>query len=204
VVERGRGLILLAIALVTLAACAGDPSSTTSEAAPSSADRRANLTVLESKADLPDGWASVPPRNRLEGPPGKPVYCGVSAEPDPLREGRLAYYEQASTGRAMLEYGMLGTTETATGVLDALIKAAPDCSGVSKQDDARPYTQVKDLPQIGDQSVAWDTVSGSEARSRVLVFRADDTVVVLVAFGTTSVPITEQTEIARTLAAALQ
>ena len=185
------------LALVTLAGCTSDPAPAEVESAVTSADQRANLTVLKD-SDLPSGWKAVPARSRLGGPPGKPVYCGISAEPLAVREGRLGYYEQASTSRAVLAYGMVGTKQTARRVLDALIKAAPNC-----RDEGRKMTVVGDLPDAGDQSVAWDVVSDSAARSRVLVFRADDTIVALIAFGPTRVPLTEQAAIAKVLVARL-
>lgn len=194
--HRSGRPILVAVALVALtalAACTNDSAPAKGERPASAADQRANLTVLKD-ADLPSGWKVVPARSRLDGPPGKPIYCGISAEPAPIREGRLGYYEQASTGRAVLAYDMVGTSQTAGDVLDALIKVAPDC-----REEGRTLTVVSDSPAVGGQSVAWDTVSDTGARSRVLVFRADDTVVALIAFGATSVPVTEQAAIARTI-----
>lgn len=195
---RGRRAVGFAgvLALVALSACTRSPAPQT-EPTVSSAERRADLTVLK-KADLPEGWAAVPARSRLDGPPGKPSYCGVAAEPSPLREGRLSYFEEASTGRAVLEYGMVGTSATATRVLDALIKAAPTCRGTKQE-----FALVKNGIKVGDQTIAWDTVSDQGGRSRVLVFRAGDTVVAMVAFGVTSVPVAEQNAIARATASKL-
>ena len=187
---------MAALALIALSACTSTPAHK-SEPNVSSADQRANLTVLK-KADLPTGWDAVPAKSRLDGSPGKPVYCGVAAEPSPLREGRLGYYEEASTGRAILEYAMVGSSASATDVLDALIKAASTCPGAEQK-----FTQVKQAVHVGDQAVAWDTVSGEGARSRVMVFRAGDTVVAMIAFGTTSVPVNEQQAIAGTIASNL-
>jgi hypothetical protein len=179
-------------ALIALSACTSDPAH---QAAPTttSADKRANLTVLK-KADLPAGWDAVPAKSRLDGSPGKPIYCGVTAEPSPLREGRLGYYEEASTGRAVLEYGMVGTSASATEALDKLLKSVATCP------DVRVVKQALD---VGDQTVAWDTVSAEGARSRVMVFRAGDTVVAMIAFGTTSVPVNEQQAMAGTIASKL-
>lgn len=182
------------LALVVLSACSSDPAPTGAPTSSTTAAQRADLTVL-GDSFLPAGWKAVPAKSRLDGPPGKPEYCGISAEPDPVLEGRLAYYEEASSGRAVLEYAMVGTAATAQEVLDALLATAKDC-----RTEGRALTLVADRPEVGDQSVAWDSVSDSGVRSRILVLRSGDTVVALIAFGDTSVPETEQESIAQSIA----
>jgi hypothetical protein len=182
--------LLAAVALVAvLSACTSDPA----PAAPktSAADARANLTILPADG-LPDRWARVPAKDRLDGPPGTATYCGVVAEPDPVREGRISYYEEKSLPRAVLEYGMLSTTEGATATLDALTAVRDTCE--------EPGTTVAPVDvAVGDQSVAWDFTRDDGSAYRVVVFRRTDTVVVLVAFGGTSAPADEQLEIARSI-----
>ena len=187
--RRLQRALALALVLAALAGCSGDPEASS----PDEANRRADLTVL-GDSFLPAGWKAVPAKSRLDDPPGKPVYCGISVEPDPVLEGRLAYYEEASSGRAVLEYAMVGTAATARDVLDALLATAKDCRTAG-----RTLTVVTERPEVGDQSVAWDSVSDSGVRSRILVLRAGDTVVALIAFGATSVPETEQGSIAQSV-----
>lgn len=176
--------------VLSLSACGG--SSNTPEPRPSpEANARANLTILK-PGDLPDGWRRVPAKDRLDGPPGTARYCGVVAEPDPVREGRISYYEDSSLPRSVLEYGMLSTTEGARSTLNALQARRDDCV-----ENGATVTPV--AVDVGDESVAWDFEQDGAPPFRTLVFRRDDVVVVLVAVGQPSVPHDEQMAIATSI-----
>lgn len=194
-----RPLVTVLVATLLLAACStsdggGEPSPEPTEQR-TAADERADLTVLPVDA-LPEGWVRVPARQRIDGRPGTPKYCGVVAEPDPVEEGRISFYEQESLPRQVLEYGMLSTTEGATATLDALEAVRESCT--EPDHDVTPVP-AEELEGIGDQVVAWDFVRSDDesVRFRALVLRRDDTVVVLVATGPAGVPAEQQLQIAR-------
>lgn len=195
-----RTCTVLALALLlTLGACGGDDEG---EPAPTAKDERANLTIL-SPDDLPDGWRRIDPKDRIDGNPGKPRYCGVDVEPQGVTEGRVAFYEAGSVPSSVLEYGMVATEEAATASLDALLAVQDDCVDEGYTVEPAPASELADL---GDQRVGWDFVSEEDPTLgfRAVVFRRGDTVVTLVATGQTAVPTAEQTEIARLVDRRLQ
>ena len=190
-----RLAVLTALALaLSVTACGSDAPK--DDEKPTAADARANRTILGGD-DLPNGWRRVPAKDRLDGPPGTARYCGVVAEPDPVREGRISYYEQSSLPRSVLEYGMLSTVEGATATMAALVARQDDC--------AEPGAKVTSVPvDVGDESVAWDFAREDGPSFRTVVFRRADVVVVLVATGHTPGPGDEQHEIALSIDARLR
>jgi hypothetical protein len=186
-----RRLAVLTVLALTLSLSACGSDAPKDDKKPTAADVRANRTILEADG-LPGGWRRVPAKDRLDGPPGTARYCGVVAEPDPVREGRISYYEQASLPRSVLEYGMLSTVDGASATMAALVERKDDC--------AEPGAKVTPVPvSVGDESVAWDFAREGGPSFRTVVFRRADVVVVLVATGDTSVPGDEQLEIARAI-----
>lgn len=204
---RTRTAGVLALALAVVAGCSGgsggsgeDPSpaaSASSSASTSTADARADLTILPEDA-LPQDWRRVDPADRIDGNPGKPRYCGVDAEPEGVVEGRVPYYESSRLPSAILEYGMVATEASATATLDALEARRDDCVDPGYEVTAVPAAELAD---VGDQRVAWDLVAEDDPtlRSRALVFRRGEVVVVLVATGQTSVPTAEQQQVAEAI-----
>jgi hypothetical protein len=204
---RTRTAGVLALALAVVAGCSGsggsrgsgeDPSPAASASASTSgADARADLTILPEDA-LPKDWRRVDPADRIDGNPGKPRYCGVDAEPEGVVEGRVPYYESSRLPSAILEYGMVATEASATATLDALEARRDDCVDPGYEVTAVPAAELAD---VGDQRVAWDLVAEDDPtlRSRALVFRRGEVVVVLVATGQTSVPTAEQQQVAEAI-----
>jgi hypothetical protein len=194
---RRDGLVasvgVLALALAVVSGCSGDDAPAAPER--TSADARADLTIVPKDA-LPDGWVRVPARERLQGDPGKPRYCGVSAEPRGVVEGRVSYYEQQGLPRSVLEYGMVATESSATATLDELLAVRDMCQEEGLEVEPVPADEIAG---IGDQQVAWDFDDGAGTRFRTLVVRRGEVVVALVATGDTSVPTAEQLELARTI-----
>ncbi len=186
------GVLALALAVVTGCSGGDDDPATPKR---TSADARADLTIVPEDA-LPDGWARVPARERLQGDPGKPRYCGVPAEPDGVVEGRVSYYEQEGLPRSVLEYGMVATEASATATLDALLAVRDTCQEEGLRAEPVPAGEIAG---IGDQQVAWDFDDGAGIRFRALVVRRGEVVVTLVATGDTSVPTAEQLDLARTI-----
>lgn len=184
--------LLAALALtVSLTACSSDATKEPRPQKPASVDVRANRTILPAE-QLPKGWKRVPAKDRLDGPPGTARYCGVVAEPAPVREGRISYYEQSSLPRSILEYGMLSTAAGASATMDALVARRDDC--------VEPGARVTAVDvSVGDEAVAWDFAPSGSPDFRTIVFRRGDVVVVLVAVGDPSVPHDEQLAIARSI-----
>lgn len=183
---------LLAVTLlVTVSGCTGGDEPAAPER--TSADQRADLTILPEDG-LPQGWVRVPASERISGNPGKPRYCGVPAEPQGVKEGRVSYYEQEGLPRSVLEYGMVADEQAATDTLDALVAVRTTCEEEGFTTEPVPEDE---LDGLGDQQVGWDYDDGAGNRFRVVVFRRAEVVVVLVATGDTSVPTQEQATIAR-------
>lgn len=149
---------------------------------------RAATTVLDKASMLPKGWLPVPTEGRLSGPPGRPAYCGVSVEPKPIRQSALVLYEEDPTQRRVLQYTFVSTERSAKAVMDKLRVAASPCREVGFTVD-----KATAVTPVGDDFVALDYRTDSGATSRTTIFRARDTIIVLVAYGTLGVP-TEATQ----------
>ncbi len=182
--------------LSLLGACTAESSDET-EGSPSptrdASDARADATVLADAA-LPADWRAVPAADRLEGGPGSPRYCGVSAEPVDVVEGRIAFYEHTSLPQSVLAYGLqANSVQDAQDVVDALTAATDECR------EAEHELVSTDVPAVGDAALAW-TFEATEADAqdfRLVVVRRGDVLAVLVASGQPAVPADAQDAIAR-------
>ena len=143
---------------------------------------------------LPKNWRPVPVTSRLAKPPGRPSYCGVSAEPDPVRQSALTLYEESPSERRILQYTFVSTESAAKAIMARLVPAAASCT-----EAGFTVKPVSGFTKVGDETVALDYGNGSGAASRTIVFRVMDTVVVLVGYGPTSIPARPLQEVAATI-----
>ena len=155
---------------------------------------RAGLAVLDKTSMLPANWRPVPTKGRLADPPGHPSYCGVAAEPDPVRQSALTLYEEAPSERRVLQFTFVSTEQAAKTTMDTLVSAAAKCV-----DPGFKVTKASSFTPVGDDTVALDYTNQSGATSRAVVFRSTDTIVVLVGYGATGVPTKPMQEIATTI-----
>lgn len=202
--NRLIGVSLVAVAALTLTAC-GDTAPARPEAAKTSngdgsfqgnrADKvRAGVAVLDKTSLLPKDWRPVPVSSRLSKPPGRPSYCGVFAEPDPIRQSALTLYEESPSERRILQYTFVSTESGAKAMMGRLVPAAADCS-----EPGFTVKPVAGFTVTGDETVALDYGNDSGAASRAVVFRVKDTIVVLVGYGPASVPATPLQAVAATI-----
>lgn len=162
------------------------------------ATQRASTAVIGKAAMLPKDWRPVPTEGRLSGPPGHPQYCGVAAEPDPIRQSALTLYEENPSERRILQYTFVSTDKAATTVVDDLKIAARNCS-----DEGFTVKEASGSTPVGDGSVALDYSTDAGAGSRTIVFRAKDTIVILVGYGNQGVPEADLQSVATTIAGLL-
>ena len=198
-------LIAVAVAVAFITGCADtkDPKSVNGTDAPSSAKpnsseapaagtrsdgstyarERAKSAVLSKDSELPDNWRPVPLDGRLSGPPGRPEYCGVVAEPDRVRQSAVTLYEEKPSQSRILQYTFVSTEKAATDTMDELMDASGDCTETG-------YTieNVRGFDPVGDGSIALDYRNEDGAQSRAVTFRTSNTIVVLVGYGQLAMP----------------
>lgn len=160
--------------------------------------QRAGTAVIDKAAMLPKDWRPVPTEGRLSGPPGHPQYCGVAAEPDPIRQSALTLYEEDSSERRILQYTFVSTEKAATAVMDDLRTAARNC-----HDEGFTVRKASGYTPVGDGSVALDYSTAAGVGSRTVVFRTKDTIVILVGYGNQGAPEVALQTVATTIAGLL-
>lgn len=178
------------------AAPGGNASGT---AGPTSAQR-----VLLSPADLPKGFATSGGQSAAY----RQQVCGVDIEPSKPVQTASARFSQGPLGPFVEQRVRVYGDDSAAGVVQALRAALASCTSYQlPASGTAPAATVAvtplDLPQLGDESVAWRQVPQTDLpiTTDVVMIRSGRTVVLLTSYALKQAPPEATVEQAATAAA---
>ncbi|GAB3590624.1 hypothetical protein GCM10027446_05890 [Angustibacter peucedani] len=155
------------------------------------ADAAAAQKVLVSPADLPEGFAA----SGGQSAGYRQTVCGVDIEPTPPVQQASARFSQGPVGPFVEQRVRVYPDDSATAVVAALRKALATCTSYQLPANgtapaATMAVRPLDLPQLGDESVAWRQVPQTDLpiTTDVVLIRSGRTVVLMTSYALKEAP----------------